>query len=90
MKAFRRTGTSSFVCLALAAIAAPTAVTTSARSPQLVSFIGYASDKADAPAAVYVVRRDEYVQLVVPNVATLDETTLYAPIQRRTQTWLPG
>ena len=30
----------------------------------------------------------EYVALVVMNVKTLDERTLYAPIQPRTQTWL--
>jgi Tol biopolymer transport system component len=30
----------------------------------------------------------EYVALVVMNVKTLDERTLYAPIQRRTQVWL--
>jgi Tol biopolymer transport system component len=30
----------------------------------------------------------EYVALVVMNVETLDERTLYAPIQRRTQVWL--
>jgi Tol biopolymer transport system component len=32
----------------------------------------------------------EYVALVVMNVKTLDERTLYAPIQARTQVWLPA
>jgi hypothetical protein len=58
MRALRGTRRLAFAAVALVALTFPAATTGARRPVPLVSFVGYASDLADSPTALYTVRAD--------------------------------
>jgi Tol biopolymer transport system component len=88
--AVRRIAVWGFGCLLLAAAAGPAGGTDAARPPQLISFVGYASDLVGAPAGVYVVRADGRALRKVADAPPGTDPPAWAPDGRSLVVPTPG